>query len=540
MGGRDRAAFVRLLDERGAGCVYAEVYGVVGGSMGAAWDRLDAPGGGDEAGLLGLDAYLALPPERSALGPERDRRAAWGLARAYAAWCAQAGLRSRNALAAVAARAAGEGSYDLVVADEVQDLTEVQVELLLRLAGGAARSGDAAVRLLMTGDANQVLSPSGFDARRMLALHPDLSVARLEGNFRNPASVCAVANAVGGLRAQSPRLVARRAAVDAPEAARNKEPGRCLWWVGSDEDALLALADEAANVALVCDAPTWRRLHARSASVFTVEQVKGMEFRNVILYGMFADAERRLDALFEPGPKDPSLHRALNKLYVGVTRSCGNLLVAEPRATATFGRLLGLAAGLEAVDDLADVDFDLDASARGYLAVARDLKEQGAWRAARANCERALAIVGADPTALTSREEEDARRLARACAVYEGHDAETCTPAALADAFEEAGLPEEALPHALAALDAPRAALLTLAADRGLDGARFDADERMGAFEALCAREGLDLPDLYGRGHDALLDAYLRDRADELELLALETSDHAAGALAALAAAGLG
>jgi hypothetical protein len=537
MGGRERGRMLRLLDERGVGCAYAEVYGVVGGSMGPAWDRPVVPGDASAEGpdpLMPLDLYLGLPAERSNLADEGERRAAWWLADAFARWCAAAGLCDRNAAALAAAGRAGSAArFDLVVADEVQDLTEVQLELLFRLAGGRADTGRDAL-LFMTGDANQVLSPTGFDARRTLRLDPSVRLARLQGNFRNSAVVCELANAVGELRAASPRLVARRAVVDAPEQSFNRSTGRTLWWVGDDEERLLAMADEAANVALVCDGPTWRRLHAKSASVFTVEQVKGMEFENVILYGTLAGSERRFDALFEEGPKDPSLHRVLNKLYVGLTRSCGSLLMAEPRETGALLRLAAADAHFERVQSLSDVDFELDASARGYLRVGRALKGQGAWTAARANLERACALAAGDPCALDAAEREDAERLARACRVYAAHDPETTPPARLAALLDGEGLPEEALPHARAALDGRLVAALTLAADRGLDGARFGWEERMTAFERACEVEGVDVFDLYGLGHDNLLDRYVRDRTDELELYALEVGERVGRVVGAL------
>ena len=564
MGGADRARMLRLLDARGAGCVYAEAYGVVGGTMGAGWDRVGvgrargacgAVGGAADgvAPLYPEDAYLTLPDDMCGLTGEEDRTAAWRLAAAYGRWASAAGLASRNAVAlrlaelrardgrgasAVAgARADAVGPFDLVVADEVQDLTEVQLELLRRLCEAAP---GRPARLFMTGDVNQVLAPTAFDARRLLRMDADLAVERLQGNFRNPEAVCALGNAVGAVRAASPRLPARRGVEGAPEESFNRSAGRTQWWVGTDEEALLAIADGAANVALVADAATAARLRRErpraASSVFTPEQVKGMEFDNVILYGLLAADEARFRALFAAGPKDASLHRALNRLYVGVTRSRGSLLLAEPRATELLSRLVGLDERLERAHDLSEVDFDLDATPRGYLEVGRALKEQGAFTAARANLERALTARPDADGVLSPDERAAAARLLEACRILEGHDPEMTPPAELAVLLEGAGLPEEALPYARAALDAPREALLTLAAERRLDGAHFGAAERVAAFEGVLARSGLDAADLYGRGPrtDALLDWYLSQRAEDLELYALETAEHAAGARASL------
>ena len=531
MGGTDRHRMLRLLDERGGGCVYAEVYGVIGGSMGAAWDRLDpaalAPAPAHApvsqkapdvpAPLISEEAYLALPEERCGLTDDRDRRAAYAVAEAYQRWNDTAGYAAHNAVALELAARVDLPRYDLVIADEVQDLTEVQIELLHRLVGGL---------LFMTGDANQVLAPTAFEARRLLRMDRRLAITRLQGNFRNPEVICDLANAVGELRASSRRLNARRGIEDAPEQSFNRSVGRALWWIGDDEEALVRMADEGANVALVTDAATARRLGEGSSSVFTVEQIKGMEFENVILYNVLAGSEERFDALYAEGPKDASLHRVLNKLYVGVTRSCGSLLVAEPRSTETLRRLVRADRDFERVASLDDVNFDLDVTARGYLSVGRTLKEQGAWSAARANLERALSIRPDAPGGLTAREREDAERLLRACAIYAANRPDNTPEDRLVGLLEEAGLYEEALPHARAALDVRREALLTLAADRRLDGARYNAAARVAAFEAQLARTGLDLPDLFGvsTAYDELLVWYLSERCDDLELFALETA----------------
>ncbi len=536
MGGPDRSKMLRLLDTRGQGCVYAEIYGVICGSMGQAWDRWPREGECQAEPMLDEDAYLALSDSSCGLTAAEDRKTAFLVARAFSRWIAAAHLQERSGCAVALGHAVDRPRYDLVIADEVQDLTEVQIELLARLAGGAPGTGPC--RLFMTGDVNQVLTPTAFDARRLLRLGRGLRLERLMGNFRNPEAVCELANTVAQVRDESPRLPARRAGEAAPERAYNRSAGRTLWCLSNDEELLCQMVDEGANIALVCDPSTYRRLRPSCASVFTVDQVKGMEFDNVVLYGVLGSEQARLDAVFAPGPKDASLHRPLNRLYVGLTRSCGSLLVVEPRGGQMLARLVALDPHFEKVDDPLDVDFDLDASANGYLQVALSLKEQGAYAQARANFERALAIssrcsrlpkaaglpVLADEP-LDAVEEEEARRQVRVCTLY--LDNGETSERELARVFEEAGLYEEALPHARAALDDRRGVMLTLAADRGLDGARFSVAERIDAFERAAVRAGLDLPDLWGisDAYDRLLLWYLEERADDVELLSMETSE---------------
>ena len=560
MSGPDRARMLRLVDECGEDCAYAEVYGAIAGGMGQGWDRFSteattaatvaaptgsaSPTGRACPGLLDEASYLALPDEGCGFTGDA-RRTVYGLACAFMRWVRAAGLADRNACAAgLVDGGVGAGSYDLVVADECQDLTEVQVELLARLAKDPCR-------LFLTGDVNQVLSPASFSARRMLRMGRGVRLERLCGNFRNPESVCEAANAVSEIRSSSPRLPARRAGEAAPERAFNRSSGRTMWCICDDEETLCAIADGAANIALVCDASAYPRLRCLSPNVFTVDQVKGMEFDNVVLYGVLAARAARFDAVLSAGPKDASLHRPLNALYVGLTRSRGSLLIVEPRGGQMLARLVTLDPRLEKVADPLEVDFDLDTSPAGYLRAGLALKEQGNYASARANFERALAAsarsagsvrpgqsgrpgygghpgqaaAGPVEAPLTRAEEDQARRQSRICAIYQECSERRASEEELVLAFEGEGFYEEALPHARDALDLRRCALLRLAADRGLDGASYSSDDRVAAFEGALARYGLDLDDLRGvtEAYDDLLDWYLCQRLDDLELLAMET-----------------
>lgn len=533
MCGKDRAAILRLVDGHGEGCVYAELYGVVFGGMGPGWDRLAHPGQPEACEMLCEADYLRLGSDVGYLSDTGLRRSAYAAARHYTKWLRAAGVSSRNALAARLAVRGRLRPYDLVVADEVQDLSEVQVELLARLA--RAREG-AAARLFMTGDVNQVLAPTAWSARRYLRMDRALLSERLEGNFRNPKAVCEVGNGVGRLRTASPRLPRRRLPEMDLEASHNRAAGRVSWCVCDDEDLLVQMADEAANVALVCDGASYTRLAPKSASVFTVEQIKGMEFANVILYGLFATQAPALEALFAPGPKDASLHRCLNLLYVGVTRASANLLVVEAADSPSLERFVQACPHLERVGHPREAGFDLDASALGYYRVACELKEQGAYASARDNFTRALG-VGQDAAggALDPGLRARARRLMRVCDIYLGLGEDFDDGRAML-AFEAAGLYEQAAPHARAALDDVHVCLLALAADRDLDGAHFGPVARAENFQEALARTGVDLGRLFGvsPAFDRLLDEYLQGLADEMDILALETQEHVGKVLAAL------
>ena len=529
MGGKMHDRMVALLDRYGEDCVYTELYSTVGGCMGASWDR--------DLAADPFSAYLGLPDSFSSLNRE-ERPALAQIARSWASWVRSSSRKDANEAAAEAARGTLAATYDLVIADEVQDLTEVQIELLRRLVREPTeRQLPVYGGLFMTGDVNQVVSAAEFDARRLLRMAGDVRLERLSGNFRNPRAVADAVAAVSRMRAESHRLPARRVVEQGDDECFNASAGRVMWCVGASEDDLASLAGGAANIALLGDASAVRKLAGACPNAFTVEAVKGMEFDNVVLVDAFSNPSSRLDELFERGVKDASLHRAVNRLYVGVTRARCALLVAESTVTPALERFLELCRDAEHVQAVDGNDFDLDTTARGYMNVGLALMEGANWSAARANLARAVKVSsGASAGALTALERKHVLRRLCACEIYENNPPDTTDPARLADLLEEQGLYEEALPYARAALDDGRAAVLELARTWGMDGARLCSADRVEAFEAALERCGLDVCDLYGTSvfYDGLLDWYCEERRDDLELIGLEVSAHIHSALKAL------
>jgi len=152
--------------------------------------------------LLDLDDYLALGRKR-APNFHHDRSALHALAVFYQERLERAGRWDEIDLARAALRtreaSASSPTWDLVVCDEVQDLADVQIALLFRLASDP-RS------VVLTGDPRQILNPTGFRweevkyrfRERGLAV-PD--VRRLSLNFRCVGPIVRLANALLDLKA---------------------------------------------------------------------------------------------------------------------------------------------------------------------------------------------------------------------------------------------------------------------------------------------------------------------------------------------------
>ena len=146
------------------------------------------------AGRSPAAQYLALGVRQS-IFVEADRERLYDLYERYRAWLGAAGLYDRNLVAHEWQRYAAP-RYDFVVVDEVQDLTTVQLALVLATLKRPSH-------FLLCGDSNQIVHPNFFSWSRVktlfwrdeaLAQKQELKVLR--ANFRNGREATRVANAL--------------------------------------------------------------------------------------------------------------------------------------------------------------------------------------------------------------------------------------------------------------------------------------------------------------------------------------------------------
>lgn len=243
--------------------------------------------------------------------------------------------------------------YDFVVVDEVQDLTNVQLTLILK---SLKQGGD----FILCGDANQIVHPNFFSWSKLKSLffgsektqsnHNLLHI--LNANYRNSTLVTNVANRILKLKH------ARFGSVD-------KESNFLVRSVG-DQPGTLQLLEARDEVIKKLDSSTSRStkfavlvLHPEQKAeaakrfstplVFSVQEAKGLEYENIILYDVVSSEARAfkdisanvtsesldVDELSFSRAKsklDKSLEVYkfyINALYVAVTRAVSNLYIVE-------------------------------------------------------------------------------------------------------------------------------------------------------------------------------------------------------------------
>lgn len=304
-----------------------------------AWEEIRGivKGACTEPGQVGLsrEAYERLGRKRAPLFvAERPRL--FKVYERYQGWL-RAQNRSDDVDAARAAlrQLAPAHVYDHVVCDEGQDLTEVELLLLLRLV----RRMDG---LLFAADPQQIVNPSGFRWAELRTLirsqdrhtgAPD--IYSLTRNFRSVHSIVSLANAL--LTIQRERT--GRSDDDGLQSTTLHGPTPVIVH-GTEEEVAAKINDFGPRCAVVVLESEARDRLAKllgSERVFDVQSCKGLEFDACVLWNpLGGDREvwERLLVSDEPMREDPVARRAIHHTYVAVTRARRYLGIFESTAEA--------------------------------------------------------------------------------------------------------------------------------------------------------------------------------------------------------------
>ncbi len=407
--------------------VFEEFGGVITGAAG------DSP-------YLSLAEYEALGVRRSIYAPE-DRGRVHDLFLKYLAHLGESGRHDVNILSH-GYRNLVEPSWDFAVIDEVQDFTNVQIDLVLRSLRDTRN-------FILCGDANQIVHPNFFswsgvrshlhgrtgedaenrrngraggndgngkderiekNAGSCRTKNPEGVVRVLTTNYRNSRQVTETANRILRLKQ------ARFGSVD-------RMSSHLVTSNAEDEGGVLLLPDEAgvtreldgkthgsarhAVIVLHPEQKAGARERFRTPLVFTVQEAKGLEYDHVILYGFvsgdagrFREIARGVDPgevrsgeigyarARDRGDRSLEIYRFhINALYVAVTRAVRTVCLVEPEPRQPLFDLLGISV-FEGELDLEDQTSSL----AEWRREASRLERQGKAEQAAAIRERVLGV----------------------------------------------------------------------------------------------------------------------------------------------------
>ncbi len=336
--------------------LYEEIHGVLTGSC------VDRP-------YLTRDQYLALGVRQSIFLSE-DRPAVYSLFEKYLRFLPENNLFNPN-LVAHSHLESIQPSYDFLVADEVQDLTNVQLDLALRTLRHPSH-------FILCGDANQIVHPNFFSwahvksffyERRATGRAEILRI--LDANYRNSPEVVHLANRLllvknarfGSIDRESNYLV----------RPTTRHPGLVELFADNEKtrrelNARTCRSARTAVIVLREEDKADARQHFQTPLVFSIQEAKGLEYDSVVLLN-FVSANRkefgaivegvsaddlRADSLAYARAKDKTdksidaFKFFINSFYVALTRSVKNLHLIERDPDHRLFSLLGLSERKEA------------------------------------------------------------------------------------------------------------------------------------------------------------------------------------------------
>lgn len=325
-------------------------------------------------GLCSRDEYLSL--DRTGRGsrlPRPSREQVWELYERYKTRLERDGLIDFAAMRREALAVVRDGrsslSYDAVIVDEAQDLTETSVRLLAELAGGGDRPN-----ITVVGDGQQSIYPGGFS---LLSLGIDVRGRSrvFTTNWRNTYAIWLAAQAF--IEGESfddldDADLETRLEKDTPYPLRDGKPPRLYVLddgydeaefiaalVADDASRSIDLADcavlhptnkgvEAILKALKAEGLPARRLanfkgiHEVGVIVGTFHRAKGLEFKRVYVTGLAKKRWPILRRTLDPESFEAERARQVRAAFVAMTRARDDLQVvcagepSEPLARARW------------------------------------------------------------------------------------------------------------------------------------------------------------------------------------------------------------
>jgi len=316
------------------------------------------------SGILSREEYSDLGVRQSIFSAER-RDALYDLFEKYRAWLAEAKLYDLN-LVAQEWQVLAAPRYDFVVIDEVQDITSVQLALVLKTLKKPGH-------FLLCGDCNQIVHPNFFSWAQVkslfwrdpqLAERQELSV--LTANFRNGLEATRVANTL--LKIKQKRFGSIDRESNFLVQAVGGEPGQVALLADKDVvkkelDEQIRRSTQFAVLVMRDEDKAEARKHFATPLLFSIHEAKGLEYENIVLYRFVSDhraeftdivdgvekkhlAVDTLDYRRAKDKHDKSLEVYkfyVNALYVALTRAVKNLYLIESDTSHPLFGLLDLA-----------------------------------------------------------------------------------------------------------------------------------------------------------------------------------------------------
>lgn len=323
-----------------------------------------------ESPWLSREQYLNLGVKQT-IFPDEERPRVYDLFEKYLIWLQDSGFYDTNILSQHYLVLC-QPRYDFVVVDEVQDITNIQLTLILR----SLRKPD---NFTLCGDSNQIVHPNFFSWANVKSLfyQNELLDSKkvmhiLHTNYRNSREITELANNL--LKIKQKRFGSIDRESNYLVTSLDDKAGRIEFL--PDRESLLKELNQKtkqstrfAVLVMRDEQKAMVRRFFQTPLIFSIQEAKGLEYDNIILYNFVSNDRASFNAIIEgvgaadldggldytraKDKTDKSLEVYkffINSLYVAVTRAVSNLYVIENDVRHGLLHLLGLNATREKMD----------------------------------------------------------------------------------------------------------------------------------------------------------------------------------------------
>ena len=350
--------------------IYTEICGILKGSMYLNWNR-DLL----KENIIDEQSYINktenIPDDYKAFNKD-DRKSLYELSLEYNKWLKNRDMQDINDIAFELCSVIKNNNvtYDYVIVDEIQDLTEVQIYMLYLLSD---KKG-----IVFTGDPNQVVNPTFFKIGRIEKLFTDnktdIYKTRLNENFRNSTDITKLINLVNQIRDE--KLPARHHEEKVPEITRNNNAGKLsiIKFSQNNKNILFGnLENKGLDVAVIVSSlqqkEKLKKEFPKLINIFTVSEIKGSQYPNIITYNILSDYYDIFQNFYNPNwKKDKNYDFYFNQFYVAITRGEHNIYILEEKENIDFLNDILFKTNkyeikykyFENINNISDVNFDLE------------------------------------------------------------------------------------------------------------------------------------------------------------------------------------
>lgn len=219
--------------------------------------------------------------------------------------------------------------YSIVVADEVQDFTQIALLLFKNIT----------LKMFCAGDALQMINPSYFSfgfLKKLLFEKDIISVSELKNNYRNALKIQEI---VDGLEEVNIKKFGTHNFISSGKGIENGSSTAIVYCLSNNFVSELSKNKYDSFTIVVSNYEQKQKLRKilKNQEILTVSEIKGLERDTILLYNILSDNEQKWQTLErislnkKQADENSVFRYYFNMFYVGVTRAKQNLFVLETK-----------------------------------------------------------------------------------------------------------------------------------------------------------------------------------------------------------------